>query len=169
MSPGFDDFVVSERIPGDHEKRLYTEVFRIRYSSQNVLLCETLSPASNHVLDYEGLSPIFDYAETILAITAFLVKNELNLKDLKAECRIFSLVFKNKEWPKRNGKIDLVEVYENIKREHQKSIAILVLLYQLAITASFTETRVECIISLLRRIDSSQSRSIGTPREFNLT
>ena len=74
MSPGFDDFVVSERIPGDHEKRLYTEVFRTRHSSQNVLLCETLSPASNHYLDYEALSPIFDYAETILAITAFLVK-----------------------------------------------------------------------------------------------
>ena len=99
----------------------------------------------------------------------FLSKNELNLKDLKAECRIFSLVLKDKEWPERNRKIDLVEVYENIKREHQKSVAILVLLYQLAITTSFTETRVECVISSLRRIDSSQSRPIGTPREFNLT
>ena len=62
MPSGFDDFVVTETIPGDQEKRSYLQVyiesldllnveFESRFSSENVLLWEAmspLSPASNH-------------------------------------------------------------------------------------------------------------------------
>ena len=107
MPSGFDDFVVTETISGDQEKRSYLQVyiesldllnveFESRFSSENVLLWEAvspLSPASNHYLDHEALKPLFDDAEEIPAISIFLVENELNSNDLKAEIRIFSCVF----------------------------------------------------------------------------
>ena len=68
---------------------------------------------------------------------------------------------------KKNGKIDLVEVYEIIKKELQESAPILVVLYQLAITAEFTEARIECVFLWLTWIDSTQRRSMGASRELN--
>ena len=49
-----------------------------------------LFPESNHYLDHEALKPLFDYAETIPAITIFLVKSDLNSNDVKAKSRFFS-------------------------------------------------------------------------------
>ena len=86
---------------------------------------------------------------------------------MNVECRIFPRVLKEKKWPKKNGKIDLVEVYEIIKKELQESAPILVALYQLAITAEFTEARVECVFLWLMWIDSTQRRSMGASRELN--
>ena len=68
---------------------------------------------------------------------------------------------------KKNGKIDLVEVYEIIKKELQESAPILVVLYQLVITAEFTEARIECVFLWLTWIDSTQRRSMGASRELN--
>lgn len=68
---------------------------------------------------------------------------------------------------KKNGKIELVEVYEIIKKELQEKAPILVVLYQLAITAEFTEARIECVFLWLTWIDSTQRRSMGASRELN--
>ena len=66
--------------------------FKRRFCSEIVLLWKAISPLfpeSNHYLDHEALKPLFDYAETIPAITIFLVKSDLNSNDVKAKSRYF--------------------------------------------------------------------------------
>ena len=89
-----------------------------------------LFPESNHYLDHEALKPLFDYAEAISVITIFLVKSDLNSNDVKPKSRFFSWVFKEKDWPKYNRIIDLVQFYENIKEKHQKSTTLSVSYYR---------------------------------------
>ena len=93
----------------------------------------------------------------------------MSAKDLEAECRIFTRVFKDKEWPRNeNGRINLVEVARIVMNGHRDGAPILASLYKLAITAGFTSTRVECVFSSLTRVDTPQRRSMNTDRECNL-
>ena len=51
-----------------------------------------------------------------------------------------------------------------------KSIApVLCFLYNVAVTAGFTSTRVECLFSALNQIDTPQRRSMTTKRECELS
>ena len=88
MLSGFHDFIVTERILDDQEICSYSEVyiesldflnaeFKCRFSSENVLLWEAMSPlfpASNHYLDHEALKPLFDYAKKFLQLPFALSK-----------------------------------------------------------------------------------------------
>lgn len=182
----FHDFLVTESVPSENNRLpniqifiecldlLYAEFIR-RFSTENIALWEVmsaLSPSSDVYLDYDTLRPLFDYAETIPVLRDFYLKEKLSTKVLEAECRIFSRVFKDKEWPKngndKNPKIDLNEVANIVTKNHQKGAPILSSLYKLAITSGFTSTRVECVFSSLTRVDAPQRRSMKTEREANL-
>ena len=129
-----------------------------------------LSPSSNNYLHFDTLKPLFEYAEQIPVLREFYVKENLSAKDLEAECRIFSRLFKDKKCPKnKNGRIELAEVARIVTNDHQKGAPFLASLFKLAITAGFTSTRVECAFSSLTRIDSPQRRSMKTDRECYLT
>ena len=114
-----------------------------------------LFPESDHYLDHEALKPLFDYAETIPGITIFLVKSALNSNDVKAKSRFFSWAFKEKDWPKYNRIIDLVQFYENIKEKHQKSTTSSVSYYR-----RFDRVKGRMHFFLLTQIDSPQNRPV---------
>ena len=100
MVPGFDDFVVTERIPGNQENRSYSQItsslqnFRMQNLGKDFLLkmsfCRKLY--QHYLLRLITIQIMIDYAETIPATTTLLVKN-----DLKAECRIFSRVLNKRQ------------------------------------------------------------------------
>ena len=115
------------------------------------------------------LQSLFEYAESIPVVRDYFLKHNLSIQDLNAECRIFSRVFKDKQWPKvENGKVDLVDVAAIIKKDHENSVPVLTSLYNVAITAGYTSTRVECLFSSLSRVDTPKRRSMKTGRECNL-
>ncbi|CAB4015919.1 zinc finger MYM-type 1 [Paramuricea clavata] len=179
----FDDFLITDRIPSANNSRTNCQIFvecldlldaefLRRFSEENIALWEAmlaLSPSSDNYLDYDALIPLFEYAVNIPVIRDFYQKEKLSREDLEAECRIFSRVFKDKEWPKNAAdKVDLSEVANIVIKEHQKGAPVLSSLYKVAITAGFTSMRVECVFSSLTRVDSPQRRSMKTEREANL-
>ena len=180
----FDNFVITESVPSQNIRRpniqifiecldLLISEFTRRFSTENLILWEAmaaLSPINTKYLDYITLKPLFDYANKIPTLRDFYAKENLSSKDLEAECRIFTRVFKEKEWPKdENERIDLVKVARIVMNDYQDGAPILSSLYKLAITAGFTSTRVECVFSSLTRIDSPQRRSMKTDRECDLS
>ena len=74
-------------------------------------------------------------------------------------------LFKDKQWPKvENGKVDLVDVAAIIKKDHENRAPVLTSLYNVAITAGYTSTRVECLFSSLSGVDTPKRRSMKTGR-----
>lgn len=179
----FDDFIITEQIPSESRSRSKLEVFKEslqlieaefdrRFAPSNTTLweaMEALSPRSSHFLNYKTLIPLYEYASTIPVLNKMFVELGVSLKDLKAECRIFSRVLKETKWPENeDGTVDLVVVTKLMAKEHGKSAPILSNLYKVAVTAGFTSTRVECLFSSLTRVDSPQRRSMKTARECDL-
>ena len=127
---------------------------------------EALSSNSPYFLQYDVLKPLYDYAVTIPVVSELFVKLKVSDADLEAECRIFSRALGGKTWhADENGKIDLVDVANIVEKDHGKTAPVLTELYQVAVTAGFTSTRVECLFSSLTRADSPQRRSMKTKRE----
>jgi hypothetical protein len=179
----FNDFLVTENLPSENNKRpniqifiecldLLNAEFMRRFSTENIALWEAmsaLSPLSRVYLEYDILKPLFEYASTIPVLRDFYLKEKLSTKDLEAECRVYARVFKDKEWPRnKNEKIDLSEVAIIVINDYQKGAPILSSLYKVAVTSGYTSTRVECVFSSLTRIDSPQRRSMRTQREADL-
>ena len=179
----FNDFLVTENLPSENNKRpniqifiecldLLNAEFMRRFSTKNIALWEAmsaLSPLSRVYLEYDILKPLFEYASTIPVLRDFYLKEKLSTKDLEAECGIYACVFKDKEWPRnKNEKIDLSEVAIIVINDYQKGAPILSSLYKVAVTSGYTSTRVECVFSSLTRIDSPQRRSMRTQREADL-
>ena len=78
-------------------------------------------------------------------------------------------MLKGTEWPKdKKGVIDLVQFAYIVFNEYGDSAPILSSLYEVAITAGFTPTRVECLFSSITRVDSPQRRSMQMERECDL-
>jgi hypothetical protein len=153
---------VKDDIKSKRENNTLNE--KVLFNSQ-----DNYPPSSDNYLDYDALIPLFEYAVNIPVIRDFYQKEKLSHEDLEAECRIFSHVFKDKEWPKNAAdKVDLSEVANIVIKEHQKGAPVLSSLYKVAITAGFTSTRLECVFSSLTRVDSPQQRSMKTEREANL-
>ena len=178
----FDGFIVTDSIPSENNAKsqvaifaecldLIENEFERRFSSENIKLwqaMEALSPNSNNFLDSDVLVPFFEYAQSVPVVSDFFLKNEFSIQDLNAECRIFSRVFKDEQWPKeKSGKIDIVDVANFIRKNHESSAHVLLQLYYVAITAGFTSTRVECLFSSLTRIDSPLKK-LKTARECDL-
>lgn len=178
----FSDYVIDESLPTNNRRTnaeiieecldLLLSEFERRFSTENIALWQAmcaLSPTDDKFLDFETMEPLFLYAETIPVLKDFFVKENLSGVDLEAECRIFARVLKNKEWEKdENDRVDLVEVSRFMTQNHGKGAPVLVSLFDLATTAGFTSTRVECVFSSLSRIDSPQRRSMATERECDL-
>ena len=76
-----------------------------------------LSPSSDVYLKYDILKPLFEYAATIPVLKDCYLKEKLSTKDL-AECGICARVFKDKQWPKNDEKIDISEVATIVFRDH---------------------------------------------------
>ena len=179
----FNDFLVTETLPGENSRRpniqvfieclylLYAELIR-RFSTESIALWEAmsaLSPSSDVYLKYDILKPLFEYATTIPVLRNFYLKEKLSNENLEAECRIYARLFKDKEWSKNeHEKIDLSEVAMIVIKNHQKGALILSSFYKVAVTSGFTSTRVECVFSSLTRVDSPQRRSMKTQREADL-
>jgi hypothetical protein len=136
----FNDFLVTENLPSENNKRpniqifiecldLLNAEFMRRFSTENIALWEAmsaLSPLSRVYLEYDILKPLFEYASTIPVLRDFYLKEKLSTKDLEAECRIYARVFKDKEWPRnKNEKIDLSEVAIIVINDYQKGAPIL--------------------------------------------
>ena len=118
---------------------------------------EALSSTSSNFLDSNVLEPFFEYAESIPVVREFFLKQTFYSRPL------------DKQWPQdKNGKIDIVDVAQFIRNYHECSAPVLIQLYNVAITAGFTSTRVECLFSSLSRVDTAQRRSMKTERECDL-
>ena len=179
--PRLNDFIVDQQMPGNKQRSkpeiieecldLLLSEFNRRFSFENVAIWQAmcaLVPTTDHFLDFETLTPLLGYAETIPVLRDFYEKEKLAETDLKAECRIFGRVLKSKVWKKdEHGKVELLDVAGEI--EQLQGAPILTTLYNLAITAGFTSTRVECAFSSLSRIDSAQRRSMTSERECQLS
>ena len=126
------------------------------------------SPNSCVFFNSDVLQSLFEYAESIPVVRDYFLKHNLSIQDLNTECRIFSRVFKVKQWPKvENEKVDLVDVAAIIKTDHENSAPVLTSLY-VTITAGYTSTQVECLFSSLSRVDTPKRQSMKTGRECNL-
>ena len=116
------------------------------------------SPNLEKFIDIESLKPLFEYAKTIPILRRKYSRLNVSIEVLKGECRIFSRVLRNKEFSKdENGVIDLVEVGSHLIEKHKESAPILGSLYEVAITAGFSSTSVECLFSSLTMIDSPET------------
>lgn len=178
------DFVVTESVPSEKSKRCKSSIFNEcldkieaefarRFSTENIQLwtsMESLSPVSQHFLDASILVLLFDYSNTIPYVRDFFGEQKLSVEDLHCECRILSRVYYGHQWARRkDGTIDVLDVYNTIQRHHEKSAIVLLKLFEVAITAGYTSTRVECLFSALTRIDSPQRRSMLSKRESELS
>ena len=147
--------------------------FERRFAADTTTLwaaMEALSPVSKNFLDEDALKPLFDYSASIPVVKEELEKQCLNSGYLKAECRIFKRVLSEKEWPTHeHGKVDLDAVAKFINMEYKTLAPVLCILYNVAVTAGFTSTRVECLFSSLTQVDTAERRSMTTKRECELS
>ena len=181
--PGrFQDFIITDQIPGpsnnsrdssDHVRKfkecidVIENEFKRRFSDDDVnLWCsmECLSPKSDRFLDADSLNPLFEYAKTIPVIHKEYMRLDLSEQDLKCECRIFKRVLEKKDFS-QNGLIEFINVAEYVIKNYLESAPVLCTLYQVAITAGYSQTRVECLFSSLAMVDTPQRRSMLTKRE----
>ena len=94
----------------------------------------------------------------------------LSVRDLECECRIMKRVLLEKEWPKHeHGRVDLDAVAKFVNDDYKTVAPVLCMLLNVAVTAGFTSTRVECLFSSLTRVDAPQRRSMTTKRECELS
>ena len=96
---------------------------------------EALSPTSNNLMDFGTIKPFYEHSVTIPVVKDQLLPANASLYDLEAECRIFKRVLKDVEWPKLDGRIDLVTVSKHVRMRHHHTAPVLTTLYNVAITA----------------------------------
>ena len=145
----FHDFIISEHIPSEGRLRSNLEIyaqtldvllfkFDRRFSSDSTVLwkaMEALSPTSNNFMDFGTLKPLYEHSVTIPVVKDQLLPANASLYDLEAECRIFKRVLKDVEWPKLDGRFDLVAVSKHVRMRHCHTAPVLTTLYNVAITA----------------------------------
>ena len=147
-----------------------------RFNPQNTSAwgaMHALSPESETFFDSDALLPLYEYAKTAPIINEFWNTNGVSESLLNAECRLFKSKIEkfHKEGKQQGSKVDpLNNITSELLKffENNNTPIILPMLYKMAVTAGYSQCRVECYFSAVTRVDSSHRRSQLTYHKASL-
>ena len=148
----------------------------VRFGKDNIskwISMQALSPMSDDFLDSNALMPLFEYAKSVPSITRIFVENSASKSLLEAECRIFkSKIEKYFNDSENNTEKDPINRITAKLLEFYKTNGtpvVLATLYKLAVTAGYTQSKVESMFSAAKRTDSCHRRSQLVYRKASLS